>query len=34
MTSEGSSDTEDWRNGCWKFSFAIKSINYENYFGL
>ncbi len=21
-------DTEDWRNGHWKFSFAITGINY------
>ncbi len=28
MVSEGSCDTEDWSNGCWKFSFAIKWINY------
>jgi len=21
--SEGSCDTKDWNNGCWKFSFAI-----------
>ncbi len=21
-------DTEDWRNGCWNFSFAITGINY------
>ncbi len=21
MISEGSCDTEDWSNGCWKFSF-------------
>ncbi len=21
-------DTEDWSNGCWKFSFAITGINY------
>ncbi len=27
MISEGSSDTEDWRNGYWKFSFDI-TINY------
>ncbi len=25
--SEGSCDTEDWSNGCWKFSFAITEIN-------
>ncbi len=23
MISEGSHDTDDCRNGCWKFSFAI-----------
>ncbi len=28
MISEGSCDTEDWSNGCWKFSFAITEINY------
>ncbi len=28
MISKGSCDTEDWRNGCWKFSFAITEINY------
>ncbi len=22
MISEESGDTEDWRNGCWKISFA------------
>ncbi len=21
-------ETEDWNNGCWKFSFAITGINY------
>ncbi len=26
--SEGSCDTEDWSNGCWKFSFAITGLNY------
>jgi len=26
MISEGSCDTEDWSNGCWKFSFAITGI--------
>ncbi len=25
---EGSCDTEDWSNGCWKISFAITGINY------
>jgi len=25
---EWSCDIEDWRNGCWKFSFAILGINY------
>ncbi len=25
--SEGSCDTENWSNGCWKFSFAITGIN-------
>jgi len=24
--SEGLCDTEDWSNGCWKFSFAITGI--------
>ncbi len=28
MISEGLCDTEDWSNGCWKFSFAITWINY------
>ncbi len=28
MISEGSCDSEDWSNGCWKFSFAITEINY------
>ncbi len=28
MISDGSCDTEDWSNGCWKFSFAITGINY------
>ncbi len=28
MISEGSCDTEDWSNDCWKFSFAITRINY------
>jgi len=28
MISERSWDTEDWRNGCWKFSYAITGINY------
>ncbi len=27
MISEGSSDTEDWTNDCWKFSFDITGIN-------
>ncbi len=27
MISEGSCDTEAWRNGCWKYSFAITGIN-------
>ncbi len=27
MVFEGSCDTEDWSNGCWKFSFAITKIN-------
>ncbi len=27
-SSEGSCDTEDWNNGCWKCSFAITRINY------
>ncbi len=25
---KGSCDTEDWSNGCWKFTFAITGINY------
>ncbi len=28
MISEGPCDTEDWSNGCRKFSFAIRAINY------
>ncbi len=28
MISEGSCDTKDWSNGCWKFSYAITVINY------
>ncbi len=28
MISEGSCDTEDWSNGYWIFSFAIRGINY------
>ncbi len=28
MISEGSRDTEDWNNGCWKLSFVITEINY------
>ncbi len=28
MISEGSCDTEDWSNGCWKFSFSITEISY------
>ncbi len=28
MIHEWSCDTEDWSNGCWKFSFAITGINY------
>ncbi len=24
---EGSCDTEDWSNGCWKLNFAIMRIN-------
>ncbi len=27
MISEGLCDTEDYNNGCWKFSFAITGIN-------
>ncbi len=27
MISEGSCDTEDWSNGCCKFSFAITGVN-------
>jgi len=35
MISEGSSDTEDWRNDSRKFCFAITGINYiENIFKL
>ncbi len=28
LISEGSCDTEDWSNGCWKISFTITRINY------
>ncbi len=28
MIYEGSCDTEDWSNGCWKFSFVMTEINY------
>jgi len=28
MILEGSCDTKDWNNGCWKFSYAIRGINY------
>ncbi len=28
MISEGSYDTKDWSNGCWKISFAITGINH------
>ncbi len=28
IISEVLCDTEDWINGCWKFSFAISGINY------
>ncbi len=28
MISEGSCDTKDGSNDCWKFSFAITEINY------
>ncbi len=31
MISEGSCDTEDWSNDCWKFSFAITGINVLQY---
>ncbi len=27
MISEGSRDSEDWRNGCWKFNF-VKELKY------
>ncbi len=27
MISEGACDTEEWRNGCWKSSFAITRIS-------
>ncbi len=27
MISEGSCDTKDWSNDCWKFSFAITGIH-------
>ncbi len=28
MISKGSCETEDWSNGCWKFSFVTTGINY------
>ncbi len=28
MISKGSYYTEDWSNGCWKFSFVTTWINY------
>ncbi len=28
MISKGSCDTEDWSNGCWKFSLVIAGISY------
>jgi len=28
MISEGSCNTEDWSNGCWKVSFAFTRMNY------
>ncbi len=28
MISEGSCDTEDWSNICWKFRFVITGLNY------
>ncbi len=28
MISEGSCDTEDWSNDCWKLSFDATGINY------
>ncbi len=31
MISEGSCDTEDWSNGCWKCSFAITGIHCKMY---
>ncbi len=27
MISEESREAEDWSNDCWKFSFAIMTIN-------
>ncbi len=32
MIPEESCDTEDWSNGFWKFSFAIKIIVILQYF--
>ncbi len=29
MISQGSCDTEDWSNVCWRFSFAITEIYYN-----
>ncbi len=28
VISEGSCDTKDWNNNCWKFSVAIIGLNY------
>jgi len=28
MLSEGSCDTEDYSNGCWKFNIAVIGRNY------
>ncbi len=27
ILTDHDSNTEDWSNGCWKFSFAISGIN-------
>ncbi len=29
---QGSHDTEDWSNDCWKSNYAIISIKFENIF--
>lgn len=34
MISKGLCDTENWRNGCWKFIFAIAGINILKYINI